>query len=51
MHGNSHEGVVLSDVQSLNSLASTSGKHRVVGWARSLFASVCVCCFVVPTSV
>ena len=43
MYGNSHEGVVFSDVRSLNSLAFMSGKHRVVGWARSLLASVCVC--------
>ena len=42
MHGISHEGMMLSGVWSLIWHVLISVMHRVVGWARSVFASVCV---------
>ena len=49
MHGSSHEGTVLSCVQSLMLSSLIRVTQRVVGWASSVFASVCtklVCQFV-----
>jgi hypothetical protein len=41
MHESSHEGMVLSSVRSLMLPAWIRVNKRVVGWAISVFASVC----------
>lgn len=40
--GRSHDGMVFSQVQSLNLPKLVSGKHLVAGWARSVLAKACV---------
>ena len=42
MHGSSHEGVVLYGMWSFKLLALIMVKQRVVEWASSVFASVCI---------
>ena len=42
MDGGSHEGMLLSSVQSLVLPTVIREKQRVVGWASSVFASACV---------
>ena len=42
MNGSSHEGMVLSGVQPLMLPALIRVKQRVVGWASSVFANVCI---------
>jgi hypothetical protein len=42
VHGRSHEGMVLSYLQSLILLVLIRVKQWVVGWASSVFASACL---------
>ena len=42
MHGNTHDGMVLSGVRSLVLHMLIRLKHRVVGWANTVFASACI---------
>jgi hypothetical protein len=44
VHGTSHEGMVWSGVWSLVLHVLIRVMHRILGWARSVFACVRVCC-------